>query len=216
MSAIVANINLIKEALAIPLTNTSHDGLLNAMIADMSADFEILTGRQILVAEYTEYFDITPGVSSLFVQAWPIDNTKFKIYLDTERIFGEDYLLTAGTDYWLDWENGIVEMLIATTKLTAPYPIPILNRAMNIKKCIKAVYTGGMYDPSATPPQVFYDMYPDIAGAVLMEVVADYRKKDLVGFAEMSVGEHSISTIQPYDRSPHFKRVCNNHSRVRI
>lgn len=82
---------------------TNVEGLINTA----SARIELYTKRLLAARTSTYYLDGN-GLDKMVMPEWPI-NTITTIHIDDERVFGTDTLI-ASTDYYLDAENGIIEL----------------------------------------------------------------------------------------------------------
>jgi hypothetical protein len=193
----------VKTAMDMPPSVTEKDAVLTQLIRGVSQDFEDMTGRIVDVGAQLEIFDVTRYFDHIYLKAWPVlidDPTlTFKIFNDTERVFGAETEVDS-SNYYVEQEKGLVDFF---------------NRFPIAKKSLVASYTGGMAvmtDPSEG--EEFWNLYPDVAEAVTLEVIEEFKSIPNLGAAATKIGPDTTQMFPRRSRSKLFKGVVKKHGRV--
>jgi hypothetical protein len=189
----------VKSVMDMPPSNTEGDAILNVLIRGASKDFEELSGRGVDLIERTEYFDVEAKTDHLLLKGFPVANSPaIKIYQDVDRVFGATTEVDSSY-YFLDEERGIVDLF-------QQYPVA--------PKTIKVVYTGGMAKmESPSIGSEFWNLYPDVAEAVILEVIEQYKRKDTLGAGMVKIMNDSVTINKPKQRSPLFMAMVRSYQR---
>jgi len=186
----------VKDALEI--TSSDYDTALTSFIKSVSKEFETVTGRKVDKIARVEYYNFT-GIQEIQLTAFPIDEgAGFTVYYDPNRSFGAGTELDSSL-YWLDAEEGLLELLS--------------SRFRNGRKLFKFTYTGGMAELSnPVTGNEFWNLYPDIAQALLAEVVFEWRQLPNLGEAQVVMQSTHIKVNKPQTRLPLWKRILAEYS----
>ena len=199
----LVTLDMVKAVLTIPPNvGVKKDVTLTIIIEGVSADFQNETDRWVDQIERSVVMDITEKMDRILLKGFPVDDTEdFKIFVDSTRVFDVDSEVDTA-NYYLDAEKGIVDLF----SLYTPG-----------RKTMKVVYTGGM--AVMTTPEAgeeFWNLYPDIAEAVIMEVIRVYKRIDTLGIAAIKVADQTTSIMAEEDRSDLLTRLFIEYGRTSI
>lgn len=157
----------IKDLLEI--TSTTHDTVLDRLIAVVSQRIESYIDRPLQSTERTEYYDLKPRQRVIFLRAYPLANQaaiseiKFATDWDYDTAAAEN-----AEDYQVDLTTGAVHLnrhpitsYLGENDATAPL-------------AVKITYTGGFAPDTTT----LISAYPAIAYACEEQVIAMWRRRD--------------------------------------
>jgi hypothetical protein len=157
----------IKDLLEI--TSTTHDTVLDRLIAVVSQRIESFLDRPLQSVERTEYYDLKPRQRVIFLRAYPlasqgsISSVKFATDWDYATVAAED-----ADDFQVDLDNGSLHL--------NRYPITnyLGDNAATAPLAVQVVYTGGFAADTAS----LISAYPSIAYACEEQVIAMWRRRD--------------------------------------
>jgi len=157
----------IKDLLEI--TSTTHDTVLDRLIAVVSQRIESFIDRPLQSVERTEYYDLKPRQNVVFLRAYPLANqaaiseVKFATDWDYDTVASEN-----SEDYQVDLNTGalhlnryVITSYLGQNNATAPL-------------AVKVTYTGGFAADTTT----LIANYPSIAYACEEQVIAMWRRRD--------------------------------------
>lgn len=162
-----------KVVLKIPSGTTSEDTVLEDLINRASAHANKHTGRQLLLARFTEFYD-GDGSDELMLNNYPV-GTLTSVHDDPLRDFAAGSLLVVDDDYILDAAAGIISAM-------SGHPAFLKGKAT-----VKVVYTAG-YALASVPH--------DLKEAVLMMVQHHYKRMyqdQRIGLASESIGDQTFT-----------------------
>jgi len=163
-----------KGILQIDQLETKYDALLEQFVVQVSGEVETFLNRTVqAVTNKIEVLDVADGQYNFSLSAFPV-TTVANVWNDTERVFGSGTIVAASS-YYLNTATG----WLFVDKVT-PFP----GRGV-----LKVQYTGGM----AADTDVFADAFPDLAGAVAMEVAYRYQRKTALGLVAATVQGGSVA-----------------------
>lgn len=122
----------VREHLHIGISETYFDDQLSNLINRSLAILEAYIGHGIKSRTITEYYD-GDGTNKLVLNKWPLISVT-SIHVDSERVFGSDYLMDTD-DYYVDTEHGIVEVFQETGSGPVSFECGVKN--------VKVVYVAG-------------------------------------------------------------------------
>lgn len=152
----------------------AHVALLRQLIPALSKQVEDYLGRQVQIANITQYFDVRHHQRVFPLKAWPVTAVT-GVWFSRDQTFDDDTLLDE--DLYLDAtldESGFLETV--SDLITG-------NGAAS--KALKITYRGGM----AVNTTDFVIRYPDIAVAVEKEVVRAWSRRNQQGVQSVSSNE---------------------------
>jgi uncharacterized phiE125 gp8 family phage protein len=162
----------VAEARAVlKIGGAGEDTILADLINRASAFANKFTGRQLLEADFTEYYD-GDGTDELTLNNYPVSDVE-SLHDDTLRAFGSDTEIDED-DIILDGAAGIIKLWNGTFTF------------LKGKRNVKVVYTAG-YADDAVPH--------DLKEAVLMIVQHHYKRvyqDQRIGLASETVGDHTM------------------------
>lgn len=167
--------------------------LLNGLLASVSAKVEKYLDRTALVAAYTETFSIEPGTSFIRLKAYPVTSVTY-VSNDVTRVHDSTGYLDSD-DYYVDLTRGTIEI---------DYGLDGGPGALKVS------YTGGM----AATDEAFAAAYPDIANAVEIQTIHEFRARDSLAptsFAALGISSSVSSQIALLDE---VTRVLDEHRRL--
>jgi len=169
--------------------------LLNDIIASVSEKVRVYLDRTVTTAATVETFTIEPGARFVKLKAWPVSSIAY-VANDTSRTFSSSTYIDSD-DYYLDIDAGTIEFDFALTPG---------------RGALRVSYTGGM----AATDAAFVAVYPDIAGAVTMQVVHEFRSRDALAAMSFAAAGVSASTNESVGLLAEVKRVLDLHRRVSL
>lgn len=196
-------LSTVKNVIEMPPSEEKHDATLTTLIRGVSRDFENISGRGVNSIARSEVLDVEAFTKRLKLKGYPVSSiipgTDFKVFHDSLRAWGTETELDVA-DYYLDAETGIVDLF---------------KRFTPAKKVIKVTYTGGM--AVMTSPATgfeFWNLYPDIAEAVIYEVIREFKSKDNLGAAAIKIADQSTTIFKQESRMKLFKRLASEAGRA--
>lgn len=168
---------------------------IGRIITDWSARAESLMDRRVTTATYTEYLDARPGQRVFSLRAYPVTSV-VSVTEDTAREFTG--ATVAATDYSCMTGAGLLRM--DGYHMTGG------------PGSVKVVYVGGMAASVAT----FAASYPDIAGAVEMQVAYAFERRANFGRESASAGQGSVSYPGALDWLPASRWLLMRYRRVTL
>lgn len=168
-------------------TDTEHDTLLTMLIEQVSARIETFLNRKLKKQERTEYFDSGPEVFSL--SAPPVDTSA------TLTVKLNDDAMTKGDDFYLHPDEGVIEFVTGTG---VAWP-----------RDLEVTYTGGYAEDENGILQV----PDDLKRACLLQVAFDFRRREDIGLAAVSLPDGSVSTLRPAELLPEVKEILKAYRR---
>lgn len=156
-------------------------------IKSVSANAEKYMARKAKADSYVEKFTPTTGTGTMQVQlqAYPVSE------VESVKVF--DSVLTSGSDFSLDAENGIIH-----------FAIPVTRDYTMFHNAIEVSYTGGM----ATDSTAFVEAYPNIATEVCVQVAFELARQKTIADKSTSNGQVSTSH-NPYGLLDSLKYVLD-------
>lgn len=173
-----------------------EDALLDQLIVAASAMAESYMRRTALAGTYTEYFDVPQFITAIQLKAWPLTSIT-SVYNDSARSYGSSTLLDS-TGYAAQLETGLLcfDYYLATGL-----------------RSLKVTYIGGM----AATADAFVTAYPDIAHAVEMQVVHEFRRrKDSLDGSSASLGVGSFLPSGGVVLLNYTKDILDQYSRMDV
>ena len=152
--------------------------------------------RQVTLATYTEYLDVEPNQHVWSLKAYPV-TTVSQVTHDTQRDFDSGDL--DSDDYSCQTGCGLLRV---DGYYTHPAP-----------GALRVIYRGGM---SATGGATFAAAYPDLAGALDMQIAYAYTRRGREGQESVSTGVGQSSYIGAMDWLPHVRSVLRQYRRVDV
>ena len=157
----------IKDLLEI--TSTTHDTVLDRLIAVVSQRIENFIDRPLQSMERTEEYDIKPRQRVVFLRSYPLANqaavssVKIAVDWDFSAVTAVD-----SNDYHVDLDTGRLHFNF--------FPIQnyLNSNTETAPGAVQVVYTAGFAADTAT----LISDYPAIAYACEMQVVAMWRRRD--------------------------------------
>jgi hypothetical protein len=151
------------------ITSTSHDDVLDRLIAVVSQRIENFIDRPLQSIERTEDYDIKPRQRVLFLRSYPLANqaaiSSVKIAVDWNF---DAVTAVSSNDYRVDVDTGRLHFNF--------YPIQtyLNSNTETAPGAIRVVYTAGFASDTAG----LISAYPAIAYACEMQVIAMWRRRD--------------------------------------
>lgn len=153
--------------------------------------------------EYTEIFNGYSGLhndlyrESYPVKAPPIEEGSLQVWDDTDRVFGSNKLLVENTDYWVDYEAGII------------YPIYFFTKEF---KNIKIKYNGGITSWDENTETLISPA--DLRTAAAIQCGHWWKQRQRPGVKEIVIpGGGSISVMEPTQILPFVHGILLNYKR---
>lgn len=172
---------------------------LAAVLATVSGAVETYLDRYALRKARTEYLDVDPGQCVFRLRAYPV-TTLTGVWFDLDQAFAASSALTS-TDYWnplLD-AAGVFETKYPLTNGRAP-------------RSLKITYTGGM----ATDADAFVAAYPDLAGAVDIQVAHEWQRRGALGVSAINYPDGITASMTAERWIPAVKQVLDHYRRVTL
>jgi uncharacterized phiE125 gp8 family phage protein len=171
LDSAIALASAAEARVVLKISGSGEDTILEDLINRASAFANKFTGRQLLEAAITEYYD-GDGTDELALNNYPVSAVT-SVHDDVLRVFGSTTEIVAG-DRILDGAAGIIKLW---------------NSAFSFikgKRNVRVVYTAGY--PSASIPH-------DLKEAVLMIVQHHYKRvyqDQRIGLASETISDHTI------------------------
>lgn len=197
MAVTFTTLERVKRFLSIQAQDTTHDALLDDLIATATGEFEVYLDRWVERKERTELFSPDAGARSVGLRGYPVT----AVSLVEEDLFGkfEGAQLVVDSSTWrFDPETGILWFYDY-----APSGGPV---------SIRVTYTGGF---AATTSEAVLS-YRDMAGACDMHVAFLFKRRDNLGFS--SIGGEGIQSQASDEVNwlPRVREVLDLRRRVAI
>ena len=159
------------------LTTSPHDALLGQLITMVSLAAETRLKRTVLESAQVKQFSIDYGQRTIWLPAYPVLAAPAATFKnDYMRGFGAGIAVIPVADYWLDLKTG---------KVTFDKHGMVWGDGV-----LQASWTGGMA-PDTTN---FIARFPQIAGAIEIQVADMFKRRDFLGVnAISSDGGGSVS-----------------------
>jgi len=195
----------IKDLLEI--TSTTHDTVLDRLIAVVSQRIEDFIDRPLETAARTEEYSIKPRQNVLFLRAYPLsaqgDIASVKIAFDW------DYAAVSAvtsTDYHADLDTGTLHLNY--------YPSTnyLGNNLATAPNVAQIVYTGGF----ATSTANLISAYPAIAYACEEQVIAMWRRRDEPTVSQTKINDYSSTVEGPLRFLPDVVQTLIPYRRMRF
>lgn len=190
----------VKEALGIT-TETKNDEL-ERILKSVSMDFQNTSGRGVDLIARTEYFDVEDYTRQIFLKGFPVEaSPALVLRQDLDRNFGDTTIVDTEY-YYTDNDTGIIDLF-------QNYPAG--------RKTIKITYTGGMAKmTSPDAGEEFWTLYPEVANAVLQQVIAEYKGIPNLGASAVKIRDNQVTVNKPVGRLPIFQRAIIGAGRIKI
>jgi len=189
------------------ITSTTHDDVLDALIATVSQRIENFIDRPLEAAARTEEYDIKPRQRVLFLRAYPLtaqaDISSVKIATDWD--FAAATAVTS-TDYHVDLNTGSLHFNF--------YPITnyLGNNIATAPNAVQVVYTGGLDTSVAN----IITSYPAIASACETQVIAMWRRRDEPMQKTIKIGDYGSTKEGPVQFLPDVIEALIPYRRMRF
>lgn len=168
-------------------SDNEHDALLLDLIEMTSKRIENFLNRDLEYGGRTEKLT-GEGRTHYQVRAYPIDSSQ------TFSIKRDGSTLTEGSDYWVDYESGLI--LFNTNIYTLPMGLEIS-------------YTGG-YKKGAEDILLVPD---DLKKACLYQTAYEFRRRHELGATSINMPDGSLQ-IQPVGLLPEVKSILYSYRRL--
>lgn len=160
-------------------TDNPRDNELEAVIATVSGAVERYLHRSARAGTYTEYFDVDAGMTVFRLKAYPV--TSFtSANFDPDQDFASTTALSE--DDYLDPAFDETGMFRLKFPLRVSYPCP---------RSLKVVYVGGM----AADVDAFVEAYPEISGAVDVQVAHEWQRRGALGVSSMTYPDGTTASM---------------------
>ncbi len=195
-------VEVVKNAMNMPESEVDKDALIEGLILGVSYDFQNTADRVVEKGIQSEVFDMYKYTRDLKLRAWPVDTEEdFKIFHDTARVFGAETEVDSSL-YYLDALLGKIDLF---------------SRYAVSPKSLKVTYTGGMaVIDSPEDGEEFWNLYPDLQEAMVIEVIENFKKIPNLGAAVVRIGQDWTQMRKLGDRSDRFKRMAREYGRMTI
>lgn len=188
----------VKLLASIGTTEAGQDALIDRLLELASMQVEAFIDREVQSGTKTEYLDVEYGVTLYRLRAWPVTAIT-SVHYDPDRTYGSSSLLQAA-DYGMLGgpvrNRGLLQLLFTPD---ADWP-----------SGLKVVYTGGM----AADTTAFISAFPEIAGAVDLQVVHYLTRKDELGLQSASGQGGSVQLFEGQELIPVVARILRRYRRA--
>ncbi len=183
------------EASSTKIASAGAEALLSELISSYSAAFESYLNRTVLAAERTLQLDVERAQQTFTLPAYPVS-----AIASVKNAWDRDFssVTALDSDYYYVDSQGIL-----TVDQIALIPGPGV---------LQVVYTGGMAADAAS----FVTAYPEIAGALDMQVAAHWQRQGQLGAQGVNVGQGSVSFTGPMKLLPEVRATIGKWRRVAI
>ena len=195
----------IKDLLEI--TSTTHDTVLDRLIAVVSQRIEDFIDRPLETAARTEEYSIKPRQNVLFLRAYPLsaqgDIASVKIAFDWDYAAAS---AVTSTDYHADLDTGTLHLNY--------YPSTnyLGNNLATAPNVAQIVYTGGF----ATSTANLISAYPAIAYACEEQVIAMWRRRDEPMVKTVRIDQYSSEVDGQLKFLPDVREALIPYRRMRF
>lgn len=172
----LATIDMVKTQL--PSKSAEPDDLifLEQLIQGVSSQVEAYLDRQITIeSNKVEQFDVSLGEWKFDLQAYPVTSVS-EVNNDWDRSFESDTVVDSD-NYYVDKANGV--LWVDKVSLVAGPGV------------LKVTYSGGM----ANNQFEFIDSFPEIAQAVVEEVVHRFRNRTNQGYVSLASAGSTVTLV---------------------
>lgn len=189
------------------ITSTTHDTVLDRLIAVVSQRIEDFIDRPLQTTARTEEYDIRPRQRVVFLRAYPLtaqgDISSIKVALDWDFAAAS---AVASTDYHVDLNTGAIHFTF--------YPITqyLGSTVATAHNIVQVVYTAGF----ATSTANLITAYPAIASACETQVIAMWRRRDEPMTKTMKVNEYASTNEGPVQFLPDVVEALTPYRRMRF
>ncbi len=193
----------VKNAMDLPESVVDKDAVLTSLILGVSYDFQEIADRIVEKGAQSEVIDIEKFTNKISLRAWPVDDQQdVKIFYDTLRVFGAETEIDAD-QYYVDYETGKIDLF---------------QKFQPGRKVLKITYTGGManFTEPITAGEEFWNLFPDVAEAVTLEIISTFKKIPNLGAAVVRIGQDWTQMRELGDRTKRFKRMARSYGRMTI
>lgn len=167
----------------------SQDDLLGSIIEGISKRFETFLNRKLEQAEITEYF--RGGRRNFYLERYPVATA------ESVALTIEDVAKTRDTDYWMDYDRGVVEFVDQVAK--------------GDPKSIAVTYTGGYSDTKGV-----LDVPDDLKLACKMQCAFTFRRKRTLGVKGVTAPDGSMTINAPDELLKEVKETLKSYRRILI
>lgn len=171
----------------------SDETQISALISFYSSLYETRLNRTVQSGTVTWDSDVEAWQRVFSLPAYPVTSI-ISVQIDPERAFGADTLLDS-SGYYCARDTG----LLTIESLMLPGP-----------GVLRVIYVGGM----AETTEAFVSAYPDIAGAVDVQIAAHYQRRKALGAMGMTAGSGGQSFIGPVELLPEVRATLQRHRRL--
>lgn len=189
------------------ITSTSHDTVLDRLVAVVSQRIENFIDRPLLSTARTEEYSIKPRQGMIFLRAYPLadQSSVGSLKVATDWDFAAATAVDADS-YHADLDTGQIHMRY--------YPIEnYLGRNATIApSVVQVTYTGGF----ATDTADLISNYPAIAYACEEQVVAMWRRRDDPAAGSVSIDQYSRKVEAPLKFLPDVVEALTPYRRLRF
>lgn len=174
---------------------------IEAVLATVSGAVEAYLNRYVASSSRTEYFDVEPYQTVFRLRGVPVSSVS-SVYFDEEQSFGSSTALTSD-DYYLPTLDsaGLLRIRFMLNTDVVQYPASL-----------KVTYTGGMAADAAS----FVTAYPDIAGAVDVQVAHEWQRRNALGTSSVTYPDGTTASLTLDRWVPSVKQVLDYHRRIAV
>lgn len=188
----LSTVERVKAILEIPSTEETQDALLGQLLTQVSVAAEKRMKRRVQTGEVVETFDPFCGQRVLQLSAYPVTAVDV-VAEDPLGVFDGDEVEIGEVNYRVNRTAGLLHL--------------VSWEVDGNPQSLRVTYTGGM----AATPSAFVTAYPDIAGAVDLQVAMLYRRLSTLGTTATSVAGQATSTQEPIRWLPYVADVLDAH-----
>lgn len=198
----------IKDLLEI--TSTTHDTVLDRLIAVVSQRIEDFIGRPLEATARTEEYSLKPRQNVIFLRAYPLtaqsDVSTVKIAFDWD--YSAATAVTS-TDYHVDLDTGMLHLNY--------YPSTnyLGNNLATAPNAAQIVYTGGFATTAGGTTDIIAN-YPSIAYACEEQVIAMWRRRDEPTVSQTKINDYSSTVEGPLRLLPDVVETLIPYRRMRF
>lgn len=185
-------------------TTVDNDVLLSRLVSEVSADAQRYMALDLGRAERVDVIQVQRHERLILLPSRPVDDTQtFQVRESWKRTFSSVTPLTAGSHYVLDAQGGALRLMYTPT-----FPINAETGRVSGPTFIQVTYTAGV----AATPDAFVVAWPDVAGAVEMQVVHMFRRLSNPG-GSTKLGDSASFYEDPYKLLPATIATLNRRRR---
>lgn len=187
-------------------TTADQDAFLEQIVTDVSRECEIEMRRHAQQLARTEEYAFRSHERTIFLTGAPVSAAAVTIKESWTNDFTNATALTAGVHYVLSRTNGRLQILYRPT-----FPLDQSSGRPIGPTYFQVAYTGGMTVDDAS----FVAAHPDIAGAVDLQCVHLFRRKENPG-GSTKLGDSAAIYTEPYHLLPGVLRTLARYKRRTI